>query len=166
MNWTYIYIDFLPGDWEDCLTSEIGILIHHVVVVCYFPVHWNFIVNGQYIDQVNGTDVGFKANYILDGLVILRTKEHGWVILVLNVKFHWWFNHCCHGHQVRFVVVFQKVKDVSIVVRSRSVIGCWSAHNWTFDDGVTVFRAVGGPFHIQTIVNFNFEYLDRGLFNS
>ena len=51
-----------------------GVLIHKIVEVCYFPLQARLIVYWEHLEQVGPFNVGFETHYILDVLCVVASE--------------------------------------------------------------------------------------------
>jgi hypothetical protein len=144
---------------------NVCVFVEYIIVVSDFPSKLRFVSVGQDLEEIEPAHLGLKTDDILDLLLVVWTKEHGWVVLVLHEELHRGFNHNSRRNYVGSVVWIQVVKEVALVILGN--VNCLRCtHDGVLRDLVLGSGLVGTTLKWDTVGNFNFEELNFWLFNS
>ena len=106
------------------LILEQWVLVQDVIEVSDLPVSNRvFVVYWENVKEIEPSEIGLKPHHILDGFIVLRSKEDRAVILVEDIKLHGTLNNTGDRDQERSVRDgVEHVQHMSAVL----LLGDWS----------------------------------------
>ena len=93
-----------------------GVLIHQIVEICYFPLQAGFIVYWEHFQQVGPLHVCLKAHYVLYVFCVVASEQDLAIVLILYKHLHRRFYKDSHCDAVRFSCCLQVVQYMALVI--------------------------------------------------
>ena len=144
---------------------EVGVFVEDVIEVCDFPVLRLLIFHWNHLKQVKPLEVSFKPNHVLHHLLIVASKEHSRVVLILNKQLHWTLNQTSHRHAVRLIVRVQVVQQTPRVVLWNIGIQP-SPKQLALTHCIVVFALILSSLNFQTMGDFCVQHFHFWLVHS
>lgn len=95
---------------------NVCVLVEYIIVVSYFPSELRFVGVGEDLKEIEPAHLGLKPHNILYLFLVVRTEEHGRVVLVLHEKLHLRLYQQGRCHHIGAVVRVQVVQEVTLVI--------------------------------------------------
>jgi len=65
--------------------TEVWVFVEDIVEICNFPVEWCLVLYGQYLKEIEPSQICFKSDNILGIFLVCASKEDSRIVLVLYI---------------------------------------------------------------------------------
>jgi len=148
----YVINDSILG-----IPNKEWVFIEHIVEISYLPAKGGFVVHRQYFQEVQPLALSFKPDHIFNPFLIGASKEHCWIVLVLDIHFHGRFNETGDSYKVWFMVWINVIQHMPMIRFGHIYLLRCSKH-FSMLDYVILQWLVFLSFNINTMVYFCFKY--------